>query len=110
LITIHYDYTDGTEISFFEGKNTKDSFSTNCLQFFNNDEPQNVKILRKNGDYIIKSDLFNDNFHTDKEIRQGHNILKIFLANGLRWKTVEALEEYIANGYTWDVKDEVPRL
>jgi len=86
MITIHYDYTDKTEISFAEGRQISTDFNTHCLQFFNNDESQDVKILKKNGDYILKSELFNDNFYTDKEIRQGHNILKIFLANGFCWK------------------------
>ena len=102
MITIHYDYTDGTEISYFKEMNSKADFTTNCLLFFNNDEEQEVKILRENGDYIIKSDLFNTNFHTEKDIRIEHNILRIFIANGFRWKSVSNLKKYIANGYKWN--------
>ena len=88
MITIHYDFTDGTEVSRGEGLQLGDDFTTNCLTFFNNDYDYDCKIVRKDGRYILMSELYvdHDRFYTNREIRQAHNILKIFIANGFNWK------------------------
>jgi len=91
MITIHYDFTDGTEVSRGEGLQLGDNFTTNCLTFFNNDYDYDCKIVCKDGRYILMSELYTDanKIYTDREIRETHNILKIFIANGFNWKQPE---------------------
>ena len=38
MITIHWDFTDGTEVPYMQGKMLGDNFTTHCLDFFNMDE------------------------------------------------------------------------
>lgn len=87
MITIHYDFVNGTEISFIEGKEQKDNFTTNCLSFFSTDNEMEVIVLKKDGSYISKNELLIDSsFYTDKEIRVSHNIEKILRDNGFEFK------------------------
>lgn len=83
MITIHFDFTDGTEVSYVEGKQLKDNFTTNCLDFFNMDEYVNdVVVLRKNGSKISRKNIQK---HANKEIRAEHNIHKMLVAGSFNW-------------------------
>lgn len=85
VITIHYDFTDGTEISWGEGVCKEASFNTNVLDFFTTD--RNVVILKRDGSYISSVELLeNDPYYTDKHIIHEHNIHKMLVANAFRWK------------------------
>jgi len=46
MIKINFDFTDGTEVSYIEGCELKDNFTTNCLDFFNNDEETDDVMVR----------------------------------------------------------------
>lgn len=87
MIEIHWDFVDGTEISYAEGLKKKDNFTTNCLDFFTTDNPaSDVVILSKNNHRLSRNRLLsNDVFHTDKEIRKEHNILKMLKAGVFSW-------------------------
>ena len=50
MIEIHWDYTDGTEVSWIEGLNIGDNFTTCCTKFFNQDViTDDVVVIRKDG-------------------------------------------------------------
>lgn len=79
MIKIHFDFTNGTEVSYIEGKELKDNFNTNCLEFFNMDENvDDVIVIRKDGKLISRKNIHN---HTDKQIRNSHDIRKMLIAN-----------------------------
>jgi hypothetical protein len=83
MIIIHYDFTDGTEVSFKEGLTLGDNFKTNCLDFFNMDEKvDEVMVIKKDGSYISRNNI---NLHTPKEIRQSHDIHKMLVADSFNW-------------------------
>lgn len=88
MITIHYDFKDGTELSYSEGILAKDVFNTNCLEFFSFDtEVDDVIIVNSKRQYIRRSELLlNNGKYTSKEIRKEHNIYRMFLANSLKWQ------------------------
>ena len=79
MIEIHFDFTDGTEISYDEGIKKGDNFTTCCLDFFCFDtDVDDVVVIKKNGDYISRNHLLlNDGAYTSKEIRKEHNIQKM---------------------------------
>ena len=84
-VNIHMDFSDGSEIPYFDGKESLKDFNTHCLQFFN-DFRMDVTLIQKRGVYINNQELLrNTGEYTDKEIRRMHNVLKIFLAGGLKW-------------------------
>ena len=91
LINIHYDFTDGTELSYKEGCVAEDkgeSFNTNCLDFFNNDAPCNVIIKDSFGNLLDRDLLMsNKSPYTVKEMRDAHNLQKMFKSNSFNWKT-----------------------
>lgn len=83
MITIHYDFTDGSEVSFHEGLILRDNFTTCCLDFFNFDiETDDVIIIRKDGKRLSRKNI---NEHCEKEIRKQHNIHKMFVAGSFDW-------------------------
>lgn len=83
MITIHYDFTDGTEVSYMEGKILGDDFNTNCLDFFNMDENvDEVIVLRSDGAFISRKNIQQ---HSFKEIRKSHNIHKMLKAGSFEW-------------------------
>lgn len=83
MIKIHYDFIDGTEISYKEGVLLKDNFTTCCLDFFNMDEiVDDVIIIMKDGRKISRKNI---HLHSSKEIRKFHNIHKMFLFNAFNW-------------------------
>ena len=87
MIKIHLDFSTGEEISYLEGKRKLTDFSTHCLQFFNEATHDDVVVLRKDGRYILKSELMvGDSFYTDKEIRGAHNITKMLIAAAFKFK------------------------
>lgn len=88
MIVIHYDFTDGTEVSYAEGLLLKDHFTTCCLDFFTTEnEARDVVILCKNENVIYRNKLMlNDGTYTVKEIRPSHNILKMFKAGSFKWE------------------------
>jgi hypothetical protein len=82
MITIHWDFSDGTEISYVEGLNNN-NFTTHCLEFFSFDiDVNDVIVLREDGKYISRASIQK---HTNKEIREEHNIRKMLLAGNFEW-------------------------
>lgn len=89
MIFIHYDFTDGTEVSYHEGLKLKNGFTTNCLDFFNFDsEADDVLIIDKHGNTLSMNSLLVKNPYTNKEIRTEHNIQKMFKANSFNWQFI----------------------
>ena len=84
MITIHYDFTDGSEVSYQQGLELKDNFTTCCLDFFNMDiEVDDVIVIRKDGKRIQRK--FINKFSNGKEIRKEHNIHKMLMADSFNW-------------------------
>jgi len=84
MITIHFDFTDGTELSYYEGILKKDNFKTNCLDFFQFDtNVDEVIVVKKNGTKISRNNIQN---HTTKQIRREHNLHKMLVADTFIWK------------------------
>jgi len=86
MINIHFDFTNGSELSYIEGKIKKKDFNTNCLGFFSFDTEDDVKVIKKDGSYILKSELLGYSGYTAREIREGHNIEKMLRANSFKWQ------------------------
>jgi len=83
MITIHWDFTDGTELSYVDGLLADDNFTTNCLEFFNMYEPTDeVVVINRCGKKISRNDI---NKHTTKEIRKEHDIRKMLVAGSFDW-------------------------
>lgn len=98
MISIHFDYTDGTEISYYEGLKKKDNFSTCCLDFFSFDtDVSDVVVFTKNGKYVSRNELLqNTGKFTDKEIRKEHNIHKMLVSGSFNLidVTIENYSDY----------------
>lgn len=92
MITINYDFVSGKEISYGEGIEKKDNFETNVLTFFCFDQLEeniDVKVVKKNGDYILLSELLlNNNGYCEKELRQAHNVYKLLVAGTFEFKKI----------------------
>lgn len=87
MIIIHFDFTDGTEVSYQEGLELKDDFTTNCLDFFSFDEATyEVVVIDKNGNKLSRNGLLGKNIYTEKEIRKSHNIHKMLKAGSFNWR------------------------
>lgn len=88
MITIHYDFTDGTEVSYQEGVALKDDFTTCCLDFFNNDEiTDDVVVMDAKGNQLSRKLLLqNTGEFTDKEIRHEHNLHRLLVAGKFDWQ------------------------
>ena len=117
MIFIHWDYVNGTELSFIEGRNQYidgKGFETNVLHFFcwdylidgryptegeqyayelKSPHIQDIVVIKSNCEYISLRTLHN---HTDKEMRWVHNVGKMLVANGFNW-----LSDF-ENNYDWD--------
>jgi len=90
MITIHFDFTDGTEVSYAEGFNLLNKgipFSTHCLDFFSFDYGD-VRLVKNDGSYISVQELLkNTGEYTNKQIRKEHNIRKVLgRGEGFKWK------------------------
>lgn len=63
---------------------------TNCLHLFSFDlmnKGYNVKVLKRNGDYILMSELLQSrNGYTVKHIRKSHRLDKLLLGNCFEFK------------------------
>lgn len=89
MIKIHFDFTDGTEVSYLEGCNLKDNFTTNCLDFFNNDENvDDVVVIDKDSNTLSRKLLMTkgDLTYTNKDMRDAHNLQKMLKANSFNWR------------------------
>lgn len=83
MITIHWDFTDGTEISYVDGLLRGDNFTTCCLEFFDmGSRVDDIVVVRKNGKKISRKNIQD---HTTKEIRGTHNIRKMLVAGSFKW-------------------------
>ncbi len=83
MITIHWDFTTGEEVSYQEGLELKDNFTTCCLDFFNMDiDVDDVIIYRKDDKYISRKNIQQ---HTSKEIRKEHDIRKMLVSGSFNW-------------------------
>jgi len=86
MITIHWDFKTGDELTFSEACEAKDDFCTNCLDFFTTE--RDAIVLKENGEYIsVKELLANDGNYTRKEIRPAHNIHKMLKAGSFTWNS-----------------------
>lgn len=88
MITIHYDFTDGTEVSYLEGFNLwmeGTHFTTHCLEFFRF-EFGDVTIISSKGVIVLKDLLLNDKTYSKKHIRRSHDARKLLLEGSLIWK------------------------
>lgn len=84
MIVIHWDFTDGTEVSYVEGLKLKDNFNTNCLDFFNMDiNVDDIVVLRDDGKVISRKNIQK---YTNKEIRKEHNIHKMLISGAFEFK------------------------
>ncbi len=96
MLIIHFDFIDGTEVSYAEGKELGDNFTTNCLNFFTTYGAPNsdVVVVKKDGSYISRNDLLNGKHPTyDKQIRKAHNIDKMLIAGCFEFKQEKANNE-----------------
>lgn len=104
MITINYDFTSGTEVSYFEGLELKDNFTTNCLDFFNFDENvDDVIVIDKFGNKLSRNELLLDNSFTNKKITTSHNIHKMLKSGSFDWRnknTIDFRKEKIDIKYT----------
>jgi hypothetical protein len=83
MITIHWDFTDGTEVSYVTGKVLQDNFTTCCLEFFDMNQPcDDVIVLRRDGRRISRNNI---QLSTSKEIRPEHNIRKLLVSGVLKF-------------------------
>ena len=85
VITIHYDFTDGTELSYIEGLECKVGFTTCCLEFFDTYN-ENCTVIKKDGSQVSVRELMkNTGLHIDKDIRKAHNLRRMLVGNALRF-------------------------
>jgi len=104
MVTIHIDFTDGTEVSYIEGlelleKDLNTDFTTNVLVFFTQNSfvtypSDNVIVIDKHGRSIDRNELLtngkNGEFrYIDREIGPRHNINKMLITNSFTWKQPE---------------------
>jgi hypothetical protein len=91
MIYIHYDFTNGTELSYIEGIDKGDNFNTSCLDFFTTEHPtDDVIVIDKNGNTLSRNRLLNEyGAYTEKEIRKSHNIQKMLKANSFNWRFIK---------------------
>lgn len=83
MITIHYDFVNGTEVAYMQGKLLGDNFTTCCLDFFNmSEQVDDVVVIRSDGAKISRKNIKN---HSFKEIRKSHNIHKMLVAGSFNW-------------------------
>lgn len=88
MIKIHFDFTDGTEVSYLQGCELKDNFTTNCLDFFNNDEKvDDVVVIDKQGNILSRKLLMsNKSEYSNKHMRNTHDLQKMLKSNSFNWR------------------------
>lgn len=83
-ITIHYDFTNGTELSYVEvmeslARNPLRTITTCCLDFFTTEH--SAVLLRRNGSRMsVKQLLSNTDGFSTKRITRAHNLQKLLKA------------------------------
>lgn len=83
MITIHWDFSNGTEVSYMQGKLLGDNFTTHCLDFFNMDEKaDDIVVVRSDGKRISRNNIQD---HSFKDIRTSHNLHKMLVADSFEW-------------------------
>lgn len=95
-IIIPFDYSGENNLLSYMGtleaiKEQKEVIYTNCLEFFGFamlEKGYDVKVVKRNGDYIVLSELLTDteNAYTRRIMRKGHNATKLLLANEFTFK------------------------
>ena len=87
-ITIRWDFKVGDELPYaqaVEALEKGESFSTNCLEFFNADNIGAV-VIKKDGSCMFVKDLLNNvGGHTQKHIIKEHNLRKMLVAGMFNW-------------------------
>lgn len=91
IITIHYDFRTGRELSYTGGKlalMNSQSFVTHCLDFFDFDcTADDVIVLKYDGTKISRNSLLTaTQSHTPKQVRRSHNIQKMLKAGALTFR------------------------
>lgn len=93
MIKVHFDFTDGTELSYSESiNNSTNDFTTHSLEVIDqwlefDRSPSEIVILRKDGSYIdIKEVLKNDGKYSDKYLTRDHSLARMIKANALEWQ------------------------
>lgn len=86
MINIHLNFKDGSEISYLEGIEKEKDFNTHCLSFFSFDTSDDVRVIKKDGSYILMSELLGLSNYTNKEIRLSHNIEKMLKSGSFKFK------------------------
>ena len=109
IIVINLDFTNGTEVSLYEGEILLESgvsFATNCTNLFSTHNDCEVIVVKKNGEYISKRELLaNSGMYTNKHIGPEHNIEKMLVANSFSFKPNVFLNIDFIN-FIDEVKDE----
>lgn len=86
MIKIHWDFTDGTELSYVESKRAYkrgESFSTHSTAFFQAE--YDSILIKKSGETLRPSDLLrNSGEFTEKEIRTAHNMERMLRAGAFQ--------------------------
>jgi len=85
VIEIRWDFTKGDELSYSQGKECKDDFATNCLEFFSMDNPCAYVVRMDNKKITVQALLKNDKKHINKEMRKSHNIRKMLVSGAFEW-------------------------
>ena len=89
MIKIHFDFTDGTEVSYLEGCKLQDNFTTNCLDFFNTSTPvDDVVVIDRNGNRLSRKLLrtWGGNPYYDKDIMMAHDIQQMLKDDEFNWR------------------------
>jgi hypothetical protein len=89
MIIIHYDYTDGTEISYVEGLNCDKDFTTHCLEFFSAHYVTvgDIIVMCKDGRYASRNEILaGDKHYSVKKIRPEHNLRQMLIAGSFEFK------------------------
>lgn len=98
IIFICYDYK--AFLPYFQSKQAiknRYSFSTNCLEFFNNDlmkvfggdYDDIVVVKQQTNEYISLHKVINTVEHTRKDIRSAHNVHKMLIAEALNFIPID---------------------
>ncbi|PLS18903.1 hypothetical protein CVD28_00440 [Bacillus sp. M6-12] len=95
-IIIQFDYSNDKSLSYMEVLRNIEIQTpiiyTNCLDFFSFsslDKGYDVQVEKSNGDYIVLSELLQDedNLYTRRHIRKGHDARKLLLSNEFNFKS-----------------------
>ena len=107
MIKVHFDFTDGTELSYSESINNRTTdFTTHSLEIidqwltFDRLLPE-IIVLRKDGSYIdVREVLNNDGKYGDKYLTRDHSLALMIKASALKWQPPKENEDTIVKGQT----------